>query len=77
MGKATPHGVLRCRRQILYITHRFRLAERASDHRGPQPSAVARNDVGVGAPRSAAIAQSRWCSARVGLTTIPALMPRT
>jgi hypothetical protein len=59
----------------------FDLPERRMISAVPQPSAVARMMLArhtcfCGALRSETIASSRWRSARVTFTTIPALMPR-
>jgi hypothetical protein len=78
VSPATPSAM---NRACQVHTTGFDLPDRHMISAVPQPSAVARMMVArhtcfCGALRSATIASSRWRSAGVTLTTIPALMPR-
>src|ERR1700737_2164795 len=81
LSRVSPSTPCAMNRACHLHTTGFDLPERPMISSSPQPSAVARMMLApptcfCGALRSETIASSRWRSARVTFTTIPALMPR-
>src|SRR6266536_6109973 len=81
LSRSKPSTSSAMNRACQVHTTGFALPDRRMISAVPQPSAVARriwarHTCFCGAQRSETIASSRWRSARVTLTTIPALMTR-